>query len=82
MEASKWMRRTALAIGLIGALGWSTGCSSNELETGYKFQRLGSSTPTQRRAYYAGPFSPEAREAMMDSGGESSMNARRPRPGM
>lgn len=76
------MRRTVLAVGLLGATGWSTGCSSNELETGYKFQRLGSSTASQRRAYYAGPFSPEAREAAMSGDGDASSAMRRPRPGM
>lgn len=59
-----------------------SGCTTTELETGYKFQRLGSSTASQRRAYYAGPFSPEAREAMIEGNGEPSTAARRPRPGM
>jgi hypothetical protein len=34
------------------------GCS-DRLETGYRPQRLGDSD-TQRRAYYAAPFSPES----------------------
>lgn len=80
MQASRW--RTLLAIGLIGASPLALGCQSNELETGYKFTRLGKATPAQRRAYYAGPFSPEARNAMLDGNGESQSAARRPRPGM
>jgi hypothetical protein len=56
----------------------STGCSSNKLETGYVYTPLGS-TPSQRRAYYAGPFSPEAREAMRNS--DVTPADRRPRPG-
>ena len=43
----------------------SAGCGSNKLETGYTYSPLDSSA-TQRRAYYAGPFSPEARAAMRD----------------
>ena len=75
------MRRVVLLAGVAGTIGAGVGCSSNELETGYQFQRLGSSTASQRRAYYAGPFSPEARAAMME-GDEPSGAARRPRPGM
>ena len=75
------MRRGLLAVGLVGASALGTGCQSNELETGYQFTRLGKSTPAQRRAYYAGPFSPEARNAMLEGNGESQANTRRPRPG-
>jgi hypothetical protein len=53
-----------------------TGCS-NKLETGYEPNRLGAS-PQARRAFYAPPFSPEAR-AVEDR--ESELNNRRPRPG-
>ncbi len=76
------MRRNLMAIGLALSAGGMVGCQSNELETGYKFSRLGRATPLQRRAYYAGPFSPEAREAMMDGNGEATGAVRRPRPGM
>jgi hypothetical protein len=82
MQASKRMRRTLLATGLAGTAILGVGCSNNELETGYKFQRLGSSTATQRRAFYAGPFSPEAREAMLEGNGDAQSAQRRPRPGM
>lgn len=82
MHASKRMRSLLLAIGLAGVCTLGTGCQSNELETGYKFTRLGKTTPTQRRAFYAGPFSPEAREAMLEGNGESQAITRRPRPGM
>lgn len=74
------MRTTAriLSLALLAlATASSTGCSSNKLETGYVYTPLGS-TPTQRRAYYAGPFSPEAREAMRGVDGAPD---RRPRPG-
>ena len=43
-----------------------TGCKS-ELETGYVPRRLGSSD-TERRGYYARPFSQEALEAQMETG--------------
>lgn len=39
----------------------SAGCA-NRLETGYEPNRL-NSTPAQRRAFYAAPFSPEAAAA-------------------
>ena len=45
------------------------GCSM-QLETGYKYRPLNAS-PTQRRAYYAGPYTPEAAAAQHENGGES-----------
>lgn len=53
-----------------------SGCSS-KLETGYEPVKL-NATPQQRRAFYAPPFSPEAR-AVPDR--EEEINQRRPRPG-
>ena len=55
------------------------GCGSNKLETGYAYTPL-SSTPTQRRAYYAGPFSPEARDAAQQEA-PAAAPERRSRPG-
>jgi hypothetical protein len=59
----------------------TAGCRGGRLETGYEYTPLGQSN-TQRRAYYAGPFSPEAREAQAEirTGGDDV--DRRPRPGM
>jgi hypothetical protein len=54
------------------------GCSSGELETGYKPRKLGASE-AERRAFYANPFTPEANAAAQDR--ESDLEARRPRPG-
>lgn len=50
------------AAGMIGLLTLAlTGCGDT-LETGYVPRRLGSSS-TERRGYYASPFSPEAAAA-------------------
>ena len=54
------------------------GCNKGQLETGYKYSPLGS-TNSQRRAYYAGPFSPEARQAQQDMVNQAG--TRRPNPG-
>jgi hypothetical protein len=54
---------------LLVSLG-SGGCGQNKLETGYAYTPLGQSTSTQRRAYFANPFSPEARAAQMESATE------------
>jgi hypothetical protein len=56
---------------------FAAGCS-NELETGYKPVSLGASS-TQRRSYYASPFTPEAQAAGEDR--DTEIDARRPRPG-
>lgn len=56
------------------------GCGGKQLETGYTFTPLGDS-PAQRRAYYAGPFSPEARNAMISEQREGGSGpSRRPNP--
>jgi len=67
-----------LLSGLIG-VGFLTitGCSS-DLETGYKPRLLGASD-TQRRAYYASPFTREAKAAQQEQ--QTELEARRPRPG-
>lgn len=70
------LRLLAVAALLTGGLASTPGCS-NKLETGYEPVRINAS-PQQRRAYYAPPFSPEAR-AVPDR--EEELNARRPRPG-
>jgi len=54
------------------------GCGKGQLETGYKYTPLGS-TSVQRRAYYSGPFSPEARQAQMEQ--VQQAGTRRPNPG-
>ncbi len=53
------------------------GCS-NKLETGYAPRTIGSNE-TERRGYYAAPFSKEAREARQEAG--DNTDARRPTPG-
>ena len=83
MASPKHKQRTLLvAAGLLATLSAAQGCGSNKLETGYQYTPLGA-TPTQRRAYYAGPFSPEARQAMMENGADAdSTPGGRHRPGM
>ena len=74
-------RRTSFAslvlVALFAALLPALGCS-NTLETGYKPRKLGAST-TERRSYYASPFTPEARAAQLDR--EKELEKRRPTPG-
>lgn len=50
------------------------GCSA-KLETGYEPRKIGSNE-TERRGFYAQPFSPEAREA--EQGQQFDTDARRP----
>jgi hypothetical protein len=69
-------RRPLIAAGVL-LIALPSGACSNKLETGYVPVKLNAS-PQQRRAYYAAPFSPEAR-AVPDR--EEELNARRPRPG-
>ena len=54
-----------------------TGCGGHKLETGYTYSPLGDTTTKQRRAYYAGPFSPEARDALMNENADGT-SGRRP----
>jgi hypothetical protein len=74
------MRAARIALFMSFCLAGLVGCSSDKLETGYQYTPLGA-TPTQRRAYYAGPFSPEAREAMMNADDGADAPQRRGRPG-
>lgn len=63
--------RRMLTIGVILATACAgLGCGG-KLETGYRYRPLGESQ-AQRRAYYAGPFSPEARAAQMERFQEQS----------
>lgn len=50
------------------------GCG-NELDTGYRPQKIGVSTD-ERRSYYAPPFSPE--QLAGQSGDEKDLKARKP----
>lgn len=52
------LRRSAAVVVVLSL----SGCSTPALETGYEPRPLGASG-TQRRGYYAGPFSREARQA-------------------
>ena len=54
------MRETLVRrMGLASAAVWlAVGGCGPQLETGYKYRPL-NATPTERRAYYASPFSPE-----------------------
>ncbi len=65
--------KPALFLSLL-ILGAAAGCS-DELETGYKPQKLGV-TDEERRAYYAPPFSPEA--AAAEEGKTNQSKIRRP----
>ena len=55
----------------------AAGCSS-KLETGYQPRTIGSNE-SERRGYYAAPFSKEAREARDRA--DFDTDARRPSPG-
>jgi hypothetical protein len=67
--------RLAILTAFVGAM--LLGCSSR-LETGYLPRKLGASN-TERRGFYAMPFTREARAAEMER--EAEFDARRPRPG-
>ncbi len=68
------MKRWSIAFVLAAVL---AGCSS-KLETGYEPRKLGASE-TERRGFYAGEFTPEARKAANSR--DTEVDARRPRPG-
>lgn len=59
--------RIQLKIALVAAIGLSAGCSS-KLATGYEPNKLGASE-SQRRTYYASPYSPESRDRGYGGGG-------------
>jgi hypothetical protein len=74
-------RRRVIILALVCLAPLGGGCGSRKLETGYQYTPL-DATPVQRRAYYAGAFSPEARDAMMSREGEAEGNVgRRPTGG-
>jgi hypothetical protein len=72
-------RRTSITSLVVAGLTLlaASGCT-NTLETGYKPRKLGASS-TERRSYYASPFTPEARAAQLDR--ERELEKRRPTPG-
>jgi len=57
----------------------TVGCN-NKLETGYQPRTIGSNE-TERRGYYAAPFTKEAREAQEKASTDFGTNAGRARPG-
>ena len=59
--ATSQNRRSLAVVALALSIGGITGCSTT-LETGYVPRPLGSSS-TERRGYYASPFTPEAAAA-------------------
>ncbi len=58
----------------LGCVLLAAGCSST-LETGYQPHRLGAG-PSERRAFYAEPFSPESKGKAQDN--YDAFKARRP----
>ena len=62
---------------LVALVTFAGGCGGT-LEDGYKPSPLGASD-AQRRAYYASPFTPEAKAATEDR--DQEIDARRPHPG-
>ena len=65
-----------LLLGLVVTSGAAAGCS-DRLETGYEPRRLGA-TPTERRGYYAPPFTPEAAAASQQNRDDDTRSLRRP----
>jgi poly(3-hydroxybutyrate) depolymerase len=70
------MKRVGSMMVVAAALA-AAGCS-NKLETGYEPRTIGSNE-TERRGYYAAPFSKEAREARQKA--DYDTDVRRPTPG-
>ena len=68
------MMRSWRMLGCVAAVALAAGCST-KLETGYEPRKLSDST-AERRAYYADPFTPEARAAAEER--KTEFNARRP----
>ena len=69
--------RMALATLTLVAVAGAAGCDTN-LVTGYQPRRLGDS-PAQRRAYYAGKYTPQSHAADQDKADD--MRSRRPASG-
>ncbi|MGF1632695.1 MAG: hypothetical protein ACFCVE_02495 [Phycisphaerae bacterium] len=67
----------AIVVGVASSAGLVLlgGCGSSRLETGYQYVPLGTSS-SQRQAFYADPFSPEARAAA--DGEQRRFQSRRP----
>lgn len=61
MRRQHYLRYGVPLAPVLALVGISAGCSS-ALETGYAYRPLGS-TSTERRGYYASPFTPEAAAA-------------------
>ena len=72
------MRSGSLSVTVVAlAVAGVTAACSSKLETGYQPRRLGASA-AERRAFYARPFTPEARAAEQ----ERMEDMRQRRPGM
>ena len=67
-------RQTAVVAALLAA-GFTGGCESSKLETGYTPRRLNASD-AERRAYYSGKYTKEAVKAQQER--EAEFRARRP----
>ena len=71
--------------GIVAATGFVlavAGCSTHELESGYAYRPLNSST-VERRAFYADPYSLDARRAESEKAADKTgpVGGRRPGPG-
>lgn len=68
------------AVGMILVAASGGGCGGQQLETGYRYRPLGR-TDVERRAFYASPFSKEARMAEQQQESDAAdYRARRPTP--
>jgi len=85
MMSSRMNKSFACGLLMIGFIFGLAGCKGNStLESGYQYTPLGAS-PAARRAFYAGPFSVEARDAQLERSreGQSGNNqVGRYRPGL
>ena len=72
-------RRPAVLVTLIATplLLSAGGCGTDRLETGYRPRPLNASQ-NQRNAYYASPFSPEARKAQLEVSRDEGFQNNRP----
>jgi hypothetical protein len=58
--------RTAQRLFLVTTILALVGCNANKLETGYEYRPLGVASKSQEKAFFANPFSPEARAAQFE----------------
>ncbi|MFT3785108.1 MAG: hypothetical protein QM770_02945 [Tepidisphaeraceae bacterium] len=72
----RWIARIVLFLPA-SLLVFAPGCASHKLETGYEYTPIGSPSSAQRKAYFANPFSPEARAAQMETATEGYNRANR-----